>query len=188
VFAISGLALLAGVSIQVAYQLWLPVAIVAPFAGYRAIVWRTLPVGRARPAALALALMGASPLIPVFEYGGITNRDQNSQMITWATHLPAYWQAWGYFPVALALALMPIYVLGIRDALIGSDRRVAGPASTRLAFTGIAVALLSPQAGLVLAILTAIFLAPRSRALAPGLTGLLAPLASYLVLSLVSPD
>ncbi|HEV3055897.1 MAG TPA: hypothetical protein VGX45_14640, partial [Solirubrobacteraceae bacterium] len=66
--------------------------------------------------------------------------------------------------------------------------RPARPATARLALTGIAVALLSPQAGVVLAILTAIFLARRPRALAPGLAGLLAPLAYYLVLSLVSPD
>lgn len=182
-FLISGLLLLAGVAIQVANQLWLPVAIVAVFAGYRAFVWRMLPPGGGRPAALALALMGSSPLLPLLDYGHITDANQNWGMITLATHLAPYWQASGYFPIALALALVPVYVLGIRNALDG-----AAPRPAVIAAAGFTVALLSPPAGLMLALLTALFMWRNPRALAVPLVALLVPLIYYLVLSEVSAD
>jgi hypothetical protein len=145
VFLISGLLVRAGVGIQLAYQLWLPVAIIVMFIGYRAFVWRRLEPGPARPVALALALMASSPLLPVLDYGGIVNKNGASQLVDVSTHLSSYWQAWGYFPTALALGLMALFLTRVDD-------EARSPA--KLAALGATAALLDPWVGLTLAVLT----------------------------------
>lgn len=176
VFLISGLLVRAGVGIQLAYQLWLPVAIVVMFIGYRAFVWRWLEPGRARPIALALALMASSPFLPLLDYGKVVNKNGASQLVDVSTHLSPYWQVWGYFPTAIALGLMALFLARLTDA----ER--ARPGS--MAALGFTVALLDPWAGLTLAVLT---VAVRRRSLPVPVIATVVPLIYYAALARVAP-
>jgi hypothetical protein len=174
VFLISGLLVRAGVGIQLAYQLWLPVAIVVMFIGYRAFVWRSLEPGKARPIALTLALMASSPFLPVLDYGKVVNKNGASQLVNVSTHLSPYWQVWGYFPTAIALGLMALFLARLNDA----ER--ARPGS--MAALGFTVALLDPWAGLTVAVLT---VAVRRRSLPGPLVATIVPLIYYAALARV---
>jgi hypothetical protein len=175
VFLISGLLVRGGVSIQLAYQLWLPVAIIVLFAGYRALVWRAVEPGRARGVTLALALIGCSPLLPLLDYGKVVDANGAAEMINVATHLSPYWQAWGYFPTAIALGLIPLWVLELA--------RAPRPRLVRLCAVGATVSLLDPWAGLTLLLLGAFLLARELRTMVVPLLAVAAPLLYYLVLA-----
>ena len=186
VFLISGLLLHLGIGIQLAYQLWLPVAVVALFVGYRALVWRAVAPGWARPVTLALALMASSPLLPLFDYGKVVDSNGASNLVDLATHASPYWQAWGYFPSAIALGLMPLYVLGLADGARGAT--ISTASLVRLCAAGATISLLDPWAGLVLLLITAAFLIRAPRTIATLLAAVFAPLIYYLILAQSNPD
>jgi hypothetical protein len=186
VFLISGLLLHLGIGIQLSYQLWLPVAVLALFVGYRALVWRAVAPGWARPVTLALALMGSSPLLPLLDYGKVVDATGASNLVNLATHLSPYWQAWGYFPTAIALGLMPLYVLGLADAARGAT--ISTASLVRLCAAGATVSLLDPWAGLVLSLITAALLIRAPRTIVTLLASVLAPLIYYLILAQSNPD
>src|SRR5437867_3865536 len=60
-FLFSGIATRIGASSQLAYVLWLPVAVGALYGGYAAYVRRLVPPGRMATAALVLALFYVTP-------------------------------------------------------------------------------------------------------------------------------
>src|SRR5947209_1358051 len=100
-FLISGLLWRAGLSIQLAYLLWTPVALGALIWGYASFTRRFLN-GPDRAAGLALALLFFSPLVPLFDYGRIVNANGAYQLAIAAGHGATYWQAWGFLPTAIA--------------------------------------------------------------------------------------
>jgi hypothetical protein len=185
VFLISGLLWRAGLSIQLAYLLWTPVALGTLIWGYVSFTSRFLE-GRERAAALALALLFFSPLVPLLDYGGIVNANGAYQLAIAAGHGAAYWQAWGFLPTVIALGLMPMFALGVLET------DPSGPALVRTALAGLLVSWLHPWGGLELVLIAASLFAirrrgsrPRSQALAAASAGL--PLIYYAALAAADP-
>lgn len=177
VFLLSGLLWRAGLSVQLAYLLWTPVALGALLWGFWRFVREFLSSERERAAALALALLFFSPLTPLFDYGRIVNANGANYLVVAAGHTAPYWQAWGFLPTVLALGLMPVCLLAALDA-----RRRPAPA----AVAGLLVAWLHPWGGieLVMMLLALLALRPalRRRLVVVGVATAL-PLAYYAVLA-----
>ena len=156
-FLISGLLWRAGLSIQAAYLVWTPVALAVLIWGYASFTGRFL-AGRERAAALALALLFVSPLVPLFDYGGIVDRNGAYYLIVVAGHGVPYWQAWGYLPTVIALGLMPIVLLGVDAHLAG---RMASGRLLGTALAGLLVAWFHPWGGIELLVIVGALLALR---------------------------
>lgn len=122
IFGLSGGLVRLGLSPAWAYDLWLPVAAAALLSCYRAYVRRLLPGPGARRAALVLALFAATPVAPVLAWIVGLSPDHYSQLaLAVADSTPAL-QLWGYFPIAIALALMCVSLLAIERAIDPSRR------------------------------------------------------------------
>lgn len=147
-FVISGLLWRAGLSIQAAYLVWTPVALLTLIWGYASFTRRFFS-GREWAAALALALLFFSPLVPLFDYGGIVDANGANYLVIAAGHGAPYWQAWGFLPTVIALGLMPLFLLGIMRGE-SRPRAVAGTA-----IAGLLVAWLHPWGGLELLLMLA---------------------------------
>jgi len=102
-----------GVSVPLSYLLWKPVAVVLTFAGALLYVRRLIPPGGAQRAALVLALfavMPASALVAWSNWGG------NPRQYTFDFISGEMWTGqylWGYLMTAIAVALMPLVLLGV---------------------------------------------------------------------------
>jgi hypothetical protein len=102
-----------GISVPISYLLWKPVAVVLAFAGALLYVRRLVPSGGARQAALVLALfavMPASALVAWSNWGG------NPRQYTFDFISGEMWTGqylWGYLMTAVAVALMPLVLLGV---------------------------------------------------------------------------
>ena len=157
-FLLSGLAWKVGVPLQLAYVLWLPACVAVLVWGWRSYVVRTVCGEWARCAALLLALFFFTPLLPLVDYGGAFNADQNWYAVISAGAVAPYWQAWGYLPALAAVGLMPVYLLGI-EAVADPPRRGDGAAPRWSvawpAGAGLVAAWLHPWAGLTLLLVTA---------------------------------
>jgi hypothetical protein len=184
-FVLSGLLWRAGLSVQLAYFVWMPVAVAVLWGGYVAYVKRTVEGGPARLAALALALLAFTPLLPLLDWGGRVDALAANRMVAVAGPVTPYWQLWGYFPAAIGLGLMPVYLLLAERALAGAGRRTVVWA----ALAGLGTSWVHPAGGLTLLLVTAGiavwdgFARRDLRLLGPALaTG--TPLVYYLVLGL----
>ncbi len=172
-FLLSGLGVRLGLSVELAFQLWKPVAIAALFIGSRAYVRHFLARPGERVAALALALLFASPAVVLL---GDPVLGAASEM------LPAA-QLWGYLPAAISVGLMPLFLLGVERL----DRRGALAA---VCACGAIVSWLHPWQGQVLLVtVVAAIVLLRDRRLPYGRVAVacaatLAPLLYYFVLSL----
>jgi len=137
---LSGAAWRAGVAIPVSYLLWVPIGAVVLFAGFRAYARRLLAPGRARVAALVLALFFVTPAHAIF---GWLELPGAGSVGLFAGELSPALELWGYLPIVIALGLMPLFLLGI-ERILEPGRGAAGR-STRwwLAWTAVAGALAS---------------------------------------------
>jgi len=185
-FLISGLLWRFGLSIQAAYLVWTPVALIVLIWGYAAFTTRFL-AGRGRAAALALGHIFFSPLVPLMDYGGIVDANGANYLVIAAGHGAAYWQAWGFLPTVIALGLMPVFLLGM-EAIVRGDQERGRVAATALA--GLVVAWLHPWGGIELVLVVVGLMglrriSPRRVALTiPALVAAL-PLVYYAVLASV---
>ncbi len=189
-FLISGLLWRAGLSLQLSYLVWTPIALLTLIWGYASFTGRFF-AGREWAAALALALLFFSPLVPLFDYGGVVDANGANYLVIAAGHGAPYWQAWGFLPTVIALGLMPGFVLG----LVSSDARRGSLAGTAAA--GLLVAWLHPWGGLELLLMVAGLAMLRwrqSRQVRGAICGLVtpglavaAPLVYYAVLAGVDP-
>jgi hypothetical protein len=184
-FVLSGLLWRAGLSVQLAYFVWMPVAVAVLWASYVAYVKRTVEGGPARLAALALALLAFTPLLPLLDWGGLVDALAANRMVVVAGPVTPYWQLWGYFPAAIGLGFMAVYLLLAERVLEGGGRRPVAWA----ALAGVGTAWVHPAGGLTLLLVTVgiavwdRFARRDLRLLGPALaTGV--PLAYYLVLGL----
>ena len=172
-----------GASLQLAFLLWKPIAAIALFAGFAAYVRRHLPDSPgARAAALAGALFYFSPVAVLTDWGGVFD-DQRFPSFAMALELFPAGLLWSVFPTAIALGLMPYFLLGVERLL--EEGRVSPRRAAPIAVAGALVTWLHPWQGLVLlAILAGVWAWGRfSRAdltalLLPGLATA-APLAYY---------
>ena len=176
-----------GASLQLAFLLWKPVAAITLFAGFAAYVRRHLPESAgARAAALAGALFYFSPAAVVTDWGGVFD-DQRFPSFAMALELFPAGLLWSVFPTAIALGLMPYFLLGVERRL--EEGRVPARRVAPVAAAGALVTWLHPWQGLVLlAILAGVWAWGRfTRAdlralLLPGLATA-APLAYYAVMT-----
>ena len=102
-FLLSGLGVRAGVSVDWAYLLWKPVAIAVLFVGARAYVTRFVDPDWRRSFALLVALLFASPavLLAGDDVLGATGEMFGASLL------------WGYLPSAIAVGLMPLFLLAV---------------------------------------------------------------------------
>ena len=178
-----------GVAPKVAYLLWKPVAILALFLAITAYVRRLVPAGRARWAALALALFYLPPTVLLF-----------GDDVDWTVTSGEMWpidMLWGYYYSALGMA-------GLAAALLLYERdRRAGRLTLWAPLVGLLAGWLQPWAGalavgiiagseLVIVVLgrrgTLSIERPRAAVLLPTLAAILAPLVYYAVLGRVDPS
>jgi hypothetical protein len=188
-YLVSGALWKVGLSPQLSYLLWLPVACAALLGGFSTYIrqWVADPVSRA--AALALALFYFTPLLPVLDWGGIASALNANQLAVVAGAAAPFWQAWGYFASAIGLGLMPLYLLGLEVACEDSKRRGM---LVLTAAAGLGAAWLHPWGGLTLLLLTAAVASPLMRRNPAGAVALVlavvAPLVYYAVLARVDSD
>jgi hypothetical protein len=157
-FALAGAAWRLGLSLPLAFLGWLPVAIAVMAVGYFAYVRRLIEPGGARAAALAIALLYMTPLLPALDYSGTLNANGVNAVVVVAGHTAGYWQTWGYFPTAIALGLMPLFLLGLEAILVPARRRRGWGLRLCVWLTagaGLFVSWLHPWGGLVLIVITA---------------------------------
>jgi hypothetical protein len=173
-FLLSGIGVRLGLSVELSYLLWKPVAVAVLFLGARAYVRRFVEPPVARVAALALALLAASPALVVF----------GDDVLAAAGEAFPVAQLWGYLPTAISVGLMPVFLLAVER--LDEPRALATACAC-----GAAAAWLHPWQGQVLLVTLAAGAAlvrPARRdlgrlALAGAAT--LAPLLYYFVLSRV---
>jgi hypothetical protein len=162
-FLLSGLVhAVTGISVPLSYLLWKPVAVVLAFAGALLYVRRLVPPGGARQAALVLALfavMPASAFVAWSNWGG------NPRQYTFDFISGEMWTGqylWGYLMTAVAVALMPLVLLGVeRWRRDGRTRTLV-----LSALGALLVAWLQPWQGATLAIVvfvTEVIVARRNR-------------------------
>jgi hypothetical protein len=201
-FTITGVLWRLGLSLQLAYLLWKPVAAVALFLATLGLARRVFGEDpHARAAAVALSLFLYTPLTALVSWASLGAGPFRFQMYLLAYELLPANKLWGYVPSALGLAMMPVVLLGTERAL--SAARATGGSSGRpdpvgagrpLALATVAAllaALLHPWQGVTLVVILAglavwqrlrgwlVLLAP---AVGAGL-----PLLYYLVLSRTDP-
>lgn len=188
---LSGLLLRAGVSFQVALLIWKPVAVLALFVGARAYVRRFLG-GNAGLLCLLLALFAYTPGQPIVDATGIGGANAHAQIGSLGGELFVANNLWGYLPTAVAVGMMPLFLLAVERLV----RAPAGPGRTRALLgtgvLGLVVAWLHPWQGVTLLLILAGFVAwDRARRrnlvlLVPAL-GVASPCLYYLLLSRLDP-
>jgi hypothetical protein len=188
---VSGVAWRLGASIQVAFLLWLPLSIAALFVGFAAYVRRFLAPHRiAIGVALLLAFFYVTPAMPLADWLGGSPKLRFGTLIVGLEMFPGSYP-WGGFPGAIAVALMPIFLLAIERVLEPSRRAATRSARWYAVWAGVAGGLvmwLHPWQGMtLLAIVGGLVLWGRlhRRYLALALPVLLtaAPLAYFWALS-----
>ncbi|MGA2929046.1 MAG: hypothetical protein ABSG43_24270 [Solirubrobacteraceae bacterium] len=125
-FAVSGALWRLGVSLQLAYLLWKPIAAVALFAATFALARRMADSPGAGTAIVALSLFFYTPASWILNWGKLGSGSFRFQtyLVGWEL-LPAN-KLWGYAPSAIAIALLPVVLLATDRAL--TRRRAGGVA------------------------------------------------------------
>ena len=191
-FLPSGLAWKLGASVQLAYQAWKPIAVALLFAGFACYVRRLVPrEGRMRPGALATALFFCAPLAPLLAWTGTGGEVGRGASEIMAFELFPAIHTWGPLPTAVAVGLMPVFLLAAERAVEPSRRRAGRSAGWYAgwgAAAGAVVSWVHPWQGLILvAVLAGVVAWGRleRRYLVLALPGIatLGPLVYYLALS-----
>ncbi len=191
-FLLSGLVWRFGGSIQLAYLVWTPLAVVVLFAGFRAYVHRLHRDRKSRDVTLALALFFVTPSA-LAAAAGLSGTEPVASL---AGELFAAGQTWGYLPTVIAIGLMPIFLLGI-EWLVDTEPLEAGSRGRRYtagtAMAGLLVSWLHPWQGETLLVIVGGLVAWRGGrrrdmtvVAAPTFATVL-PLLYYLALSRTDP-
>jgi hypothetical protein len=165
-YLISGLLWRLGLSLQLAYLVWKPVALLVLFLGFAAYVRRMLGGRWAPTAALILALFYESPVSALASWTGHLSSAHRLQLILTTDDATSALNLWGFEHTAIAIGLMPVFLLGSERLLSGAEV-TAGIDRRRMvlvALTGLLVAWLHPwQAVILLAIVGVVWLGRPSR-------------------------
>jgi hypothetical protein len=129
-FTITGALWRIGLSLQLAYLVWKPLAILALFLG--ALAWARRAFADelgARAATVVLALFLYTPLTALFSWAKLGSGPFRFHLYLLGSELLAASKVWGYVPSAFALALVPVALLAVERALDPqlSPRRGRGP-------------------------------------------------------------
>jgi hypothetical protein len=190
-WALSGLVAAITGSVQLGYLLWEPVCVAVLFGGVWAYVRRTVDGRGRRLAALALALFYLSPAAVLVGWGKLGDGDTRFVSDLFAVELSPSYSLWGYFQTAVAVGLMPVFLLAVERVLDPAKRaRGRGPRlySGVAAAAGLTASWVHPWQGIVLLGILAALLAwgPERRrfaALALPSSATLAPIVYFFVLS-----
>lgn len=187
IFVVSGALWRLGLDVRAAYVIWAPVAAGVLIGG----CWRYADHfaegdNARRTSTLLLAGLFVSPLLPLLDWGGLVNADTAGYLLNTARATAPYFEVWGYFPTAIALGLMPVFLLGLERLIVAPDAR----RRQVLAVMALAVAVgwLHPWSGLTLLLVTGFLLvaqpSARTRQVALVLAFLMVPLVYGEILSL----
>ncbi|HVE68196.1 MAG TPA: hypothetical protein VNB64_06415 [Solirubrobacteraceae bacterium] len=190
-FFLSGVLWKLGVSLPLSFLAWKPVAVLGLFAGFAAYVRRMVEPGWPRVAALLLALFFFTPAAWVLDWGGLGSESLRFETLVVALEMfPGGW-VWGLWPLAVSVALMPVYLLCL-EGLLEPERRRPGRSTVwygaGAAAAGLACSWLHPWQGVTLLVLTAGLVVwarlwRRAAALTVPLAATAAPIAYYFALS-----
>ena len=174
---VSGLLWAAGMPIQAGLLIWKPVCVVVLFAGCAAYVRRMVEGRGARQAALALALFYLPPTTALLGRTALGDDTADFLGNLFAVELSPATYLWGYVQTAVAVGLMPLFLLAL-------ERRRTWLAAA----SGLLVAWVHPWQGMVLlGIVAGAALWDRRREtlarLALPAAATLAPLVYFLVLA-----
>lgn len=187
-YLISGVLWRLGLSLQLAYLIWKPVALLVMFLGFAAYVGHMVRGGRgARAAALALALFYVTPVSPLAHWAGFLSPGHTYQFVLAVDDPDAVLNLWGLEHTAIAIGLMPVFLIACERVLAAEPGGRRGWTASA-AISGMLVSWLHPwQGAILLAVIGTLFVlrAPRRRYLALALPVLatLAPLLYGLALS-----
>lgn len=153
-WALSGMLWKLGASLQLAFGLWKPVGLVILVAGFVAYVRRTIEPGSwARAAALGMALFFVTPSMWLTGWAGLGDADLEFGSLVMGLELFPAGFLWDVVPTAIAVGLMPLFLLGVERMLV-AERRAAGRSvrwyAIWTAVAGAAASWLHPWQGLTL--------------------------------------
>jgi hypothetical protein len=184
-----------GVPIQAGLLIWKPVCVGLLFGGAAAYVRRTVDGGGARLAALALALFYVPPVAVLLGRTGAGSDTDQALAYLFAFQLAPASYLWGYVQTAVAVGLMPVFLLAL-ERLLEPERRRPGRGAAFYGWVaagaGLVVSWVHPWQGIVLlgiGAATAVWVGPRRTLgpLAPPLAATAAPLAYFVVLARIDP-
>lgn len=192
--AVSGLVDRLTGALQASYLLWKPVAVVLMFGGFWLYVRRLVSGRGAQVAALVLALFFASPAGPLADWLGLSG-EHALQLGSLTAEAFNATLLWGYLPAAVALGLVPLFVLALEGVLEPTRRRAGWTRRRCLALAGAAgllAAWIHPWQGeILLAIVAGLAIwkpaQVRRRDLLIPAAATAAPLLYYLLLSETAP-
>jgi hypothetical protein len=181
---ISGLLWAVGLPIQLAYLIWKPFCVAVLFGGTLAYVRRLLDGRGARVGALALALFFLPPAGVLMARTGVGSPLDDGLVYLFGFQVSPATFLWGYIQTAVAVGLMPVFLLAVERLLAGGGRRALLVA----AGSGLLVSWVHPWQGMVLlgiAFGIAAWCGPRRtvRALALPVIATALPLAYFAVLA-----
>lgn len=167
-YVISGALWRLGLSVQLAYLVWKPVALLVLFLGTAAYVRRHLPESRRRQAAaLFLCLFYLSPAYALASWTGHLSSAHRISLLLATDDADSALNLWGFEHAAIAIGLMPVFLIATERIL--AARTGSEPARRWIAVAAVAGALVSwlhPWQGVILlAVIGLLFLvaAPRRR-------------------------
>jgi hypothetical protein len=193
-FVISGLLWRLGLSVQLAYMVWKPVALIVLFAGFAAYARHLLGDSRREQgAALALGLFYVTPVLALAVWTGHLTPGHRSDLVFVTDDAYSALNLWGFDHTAIAIGLMPVFLLAVEARLAAADAGRPGRGATAVAaIAGALVSWLHPwQGATLLGIVGALFVlkGPRRRylALAVAVAATAAPLLYGVILSRADP-
>ena len=168
-YFVSGLLLRVGASVQLAYLVWVPVALLTLFLGFAAYVRRLIPESRrAQSAALALALFYLTPVLSLAVWTGHLSAAHRFDLALASDDADSALNLWGFPHTAIAIGLMPVCLIACERLI--RERRGGGRPSLRWTVlagaSGALVSWLHPwQGAMLVAILVALaaLVPPRRR-------------------------
>jgi len=153
-YLISGLLWRLGASIQLSYLIWKPVAVVVLFLGTGAYVRNLLGERRGQVVAvLVLALFYQSPVYALANWTGHLSAAHRLSLILASDDANPALQLWGIDHTAIAIGLMPIFLIAVEKLLAGSapeDRRAVWRWTAVAAISGLLDSWLYPWLGVTL--------------------------------------
>jgi hypothetical protein len=152
-YLLSGLLWRLGLSIQLAYLVWKPVAVVVLFLGCCAYVQHMLPRAHGQQAAaLVLALFYESPLYPLAVWTGHLSSVHRFQLLLATDDANSALQLWGFEHAAITIGLMPVFLLAAERLIARADSgaRSARTLTAVAVAAGLLVSWLHPWQGVIL--------------------------------------
>jgi hypothetical protein len=152
-YVISGLLWRLGASIQLAYLIWKPVALLVLFVGFAAYCRHLLGASRwQQTAALFLALFYETPVLALSHWTGLLSPVHQDSLVSASLDSYAAFNLWGLEHTAIAIGLVPVFLIAAEKLLAdrGGGGRAARGWVAVAALAGLFVSWLHPWQGVML--------------------------------------